>query len=561
MQVLPALELLRVLSQHRARHLVDALLLKLVLHPVHLLPHHLAQVEGGLRERVDVLLLRVDFRKAEAYEVAEVLRAQEGLEDGRVEALAALQLCEAEELLVVSLLLRREVDVLDEEAVDALHHRQPVGTHQRRAAGVAHHGAQVDEVRVVVQVDQLLLPDLVLRQEVVVAVLARRNRPAAVSAEHGAQRLVEGEQLVLAQRVELAKGGEAMQDASVEAKHEVDRAVLVVARARQFDCRALRPRHRLQRLCVDRRRHRPREGEAGVSVERLLLLVVAKRLGVLPLIVGHRDAALSQVVREEAKVRRTAVPVKVEQQVAVCERPPHAGAVDEELEQEAAHRDGGGGELRLRPQADGALTVECRLADLAQEGVEVGLKVASVARQLRRHRARAAAAVDEEVPLQVERRGREAHVVQRANLEVVDLAPEVVEHPPRRVGVRAHVVRLVLLHVLRVAVAALEQQEARQLVEGLPAHEGEARGEWVVVEKAALVQHLEGGEVRVDAARDEHPLRRHVVQQVLVQHVFALVQHILEHVNLEHAGEEGGDGVVVGVALVKVGGLGEEQQW
>jgi len=215
------------------------------------------------------------MRPRGAYEIAEVLRAQEGLEDGRVEALAALQLCEAEELLVVSLLLRREVDVLDEEAVDALHHRQPVGTHQRRGVGVAHHGAQVDEVRVVVQVDQLLLPDLRSGQGRRAspprpratrraggggrrgARGSRRGRDEEASAaprtaagsssrgtcssqpprrgirrargaaprevwsrgearlrrgRDGAEvrsRLVEGEQLVLAQRVELAKGGEA----------------------------------------------------------------------------------------------------------------------------------------------------------------------------------------------------------------------------------------------------------------------------------------------------------------------------------------------------------------
>lgn len=47
MQVLPALELLRVLSQRRARHLVDALLLKLVLHPVHLLPARVGARECG----------------------------------------------------------------------------------------------------------------------------------------------------------------------------------------------------------------------------------------------------------------------------------------------------------------------------------------------------------------------------------------------------------------------------------------------------------------------------------------------------------------------------------
>mmetsp|Transcript_51010 Transcript_51010/g.100973 ORF Transcript_51010/g.100973 Transcript_51010/m.100973 type:complete len:434 (-) Transcript_51010:618-1919(-) len=62
-QVLGAFESRAVLAEVGARHLGDALLLKLVLHAVRLPLHHLRGVEHRLRQRVYVLFLGIHFRK------------------------------------------------------------------------------------------------------------------------------------------------------------------------------------------------------------------------------------------------------------------------------------------------------------------------------------------------------------------------------------------------------------------------------------------------------------------------------------------------------------------
>jgi len=61
----------------------------------------------------------------------------------------------------------------------------------------------------------------------------------------------------------------------------------------------------------------------------------------------------------------------------------------------------------------------------------------------------------------------------------------------------------------------------------------------------------------------EHPLLDDQLEQLLVQHVLAVVQDVVQHVHFEvheRWAEEGGDRVIVGVALVEVALLCEEQQ-
>ena len=113
---------------------------------------------------------------------------------------AALEFLRREHLVVVRPRVDREVDLVGEEAVDLLNER--VGRRLLRAE----QRADVDEVGVVVDVNELLLPDFKLRHEVVVAVLGGRPArwPSAGSlSKKRRQLLVEGEQLVLPQRVEL----------------------------------------------------------------------------------------------------------------------------------------------------------------------------------------------------------------------------------------------------------------------------------------------------------------------------------------------------------------------
>ena len=83
--------------------------------------------------------------------------------------------------------------MLDQELVHALD----------QLSAACQHAGQLDEVRVVVHIDKLLLTNFKLRHEVIVPVLGRRILHARLhaTAEHRLQLLVEPKQLVLPQRV------------------------------------------------------------------------------------------------------------------------------------------------------------------------------------------------------------------------------------------------------------------------------------------------------------------------------------------------------------------------
>ena len=333
----------------------------------------------------------------------------------------------------------------------------------------------------------------------------------------------------------------------------------------------------LERLGVGHGGHVAGERKLAVRVQHLRAAKVLEQPRQLRLVLGHRQLAAAQVARHLVVVARVAVPRKVEDDVGVGERAHDGGAarrrrarrarlghLHEELEQQPrdAHRPLG--ELIGVQHVDrAAVAREREAAHLAQDCKEVDLEVAGVARLLRAHVPRVARVVHQQVAVEVERDGPRAHAVQRVRrvAELVDLAPEAVDHAAHGRGVGAHVVPLVVLDVPVVAVAALEQQEGHKLVERVGAvDKGERRLERVVVDERVVAEDLEGGEVAVDAARHEHAMVRHEGQQLLVEHVLAVVEHILQHVDpLEHRAEELRDGVVVGVALVKVA-LGRKEQ-
>ena len=105
---------------------------------------------------------------------------------------------------------------------------------------------------------------------------------------------------------------------------------------------------------------------------------------------------------------------------------------------------------------------------------------------------------------------------------------------------------LVLLDVRVVAVATLEHHEEYKLFELFGFAYVSKRGlQRVVEDERMLPKHLEGGEVRVDAARHEHLMLCHVLQQILVKHVLAIVEHVVEHVHLKARAEELRDRIVV----------------
>eukprot|EP00976_Prorocentrum_cordatum_P041468 841582-Prorocentrum_minimum.AAC.3 len=140
--------------------------------------------------------------------------------------------------------------------------------------------------------------------------------------------------------------------------------------------------------------------------------------------------------------------------------------------------------------------------------------------------------------------------------------PTAIDDAPRGIGVAPGVVVLVLLDVLAVAVVALEQQEAHELgAARAAAYVRQAGLQRVVVDERAVPEHLERREVVVDAAGDYHALVGDEGKQLLVSQVLALVQHVIQHVDIvQHRAEELRDGVVVGVPLVEVVPLREQQQ-
>lgn len=91
---------------------------------------------------------------------------------------------------------------------------------------------------------------------------------------------------------------------------------------------------------------------------------------------------------------------------------------------------------------------------------------------------------------------------------------------------------LVFCHVLRVAVVALQKQEAYEGVEAVAADMEERGLQWVVVEQRFVRKNLERCKVRVDAARNKHAVLGHVRQQLFVQHVLPIVQHVGQHVHV-----------------------------
>ena len=310
--------------------------------------------------------------------------------------------------------------------------------------------------------------------------------------------------------------------------------------------RVVDPAHGLQQLGVGRRGHGAAEREGAVLVQHLGLREVLLQLGVLQLVVGDVDFGVLQVPRHRAVVRRVPEPVEVQHHVAVCQRAHRLDrcvgrVLHKKLEQEARNADGGLGELARVVEVDGdAVAGEGGAADLAQDGEEVRLEVARVACELGRHVPRPAGAVDQEVLVEVEGHLARADAVHVVHRQLVDVLPEVVEHAPRAVRVVARVVALVLLHVLAVPVVALQQQEPGELFVAVPLDVREPAAERVVVDEGLVRQDLEGGEVRVDAARHQHLLRRHKLQQVLVQHVLTLIQHVVQHVHAlgQHGREE-----------------------
>eukprot|EP00966_Prymnesium_polylepis_P253023 5848368-Prymnesium_polylepis.1 len=394
------------------------------------------------------------------------------------------------------------------------------------------------------QIHQLLLPHLEHGHKVVVAVLVGRALRRHALAQQRLELVIGSEELVLAQRVELAESTQPVRDPRIEPKREVRGAILVVVGARKFVDAVVRATNVLQRFRVGRRRHRRAELALGVPARQAPGGSTAPRrseerathgqgplVGMLArgqrgsaeahVILGRRQLKALQVARHDRKVARLAVAMEVEHEVVVGERPHHTDRlVHEEVEQEAAHAHGG----------------LLELAGGAHDAEEVGLEVARVARLLRRHHPRVARAVHQQVLVHVERHLLAAHVHPR---QLVDVAPQVVDHPPR-----------------------LEQKRGLLLEVGA-GHVRQPRLHRVVVDHRVFSDHLEGGEVIVDAARHQHPLARHVLEELLVEHVLTLEEHVLEHVDLElreARREELRHRVVVGVTLVKVVLLREEQQ-
>ena len=454
------------------------------------------------------------------------------------------------------------------------------------------------------QLHELALADLELRHEVVVAVLGRRALRAHRLADQRREFVVKGEQLVLAQRVELGEAAHAPRDPGVEAEAEGRRAVLVVVEHAQLVRRVgVGVADELQRLGVGRRRHRRGDLELGVVVQPPLPPKVREQVAVLLLVVGHAQLAARQVVRHHAVVRGVAEAVKVEHDVGVGQRPHHvavlaaavavvvshacggvalvaaaativiaaaiaaaaaAAALREEVEEEAAHARGRVSEgARVRHVDGGAVAAEDGAARLAEEGEEVRLEVARVPRLLRRHPARVARVVDQEVRLEIEGRLARLDAIEAVGRRLVDLAPERVDAAARAVGVGPGVVVLVLRQVLVVAVPALEQHVAHELPVGIGVvDEAQPRLERVIVDEAVVAEDLEGGEVGVDAAGDQHALIGHVLQQVLVQHVLPIVEHVLQHPHIwaQRSAEKLRHRVVVGVPLVEVALLRKKQE-
>ena len=418
-----------VRAQRRARHLVDALLFELILLPPRLLRHHVDRVPRRLREGVHLLLGGYEGAQPEPDKLVEEGGAHKRLEEKLV-VLRRLELGKREELVVVGQLLRRKVRLAHEQLVDRVHTRE-----HRLVVEVllACHRDQVDLVRVVVQVDELALPNLELRHEVVVAVLVDRALGPDALPHMRRELLVESEQLVLAQRVELGEAADVARDVRVEPEHQIGRAVLIVIRARELEDALFDLADGLERLCVERGGHLAHKLAARVRVQHLGFAVVLERARVLQLIVGHRQPQLLKVSREDTKIARVTVAMEVADQVAIRERAQQerrrrplcrrgssssAGAASatmlhKKLKEQPAHGTRGIAQLvgvahvnRLE------VAVQLGAAHLTKHREQERLEVARVARQLRRHRTWVAPAVDEQPSVEVEAEGLQSNFAQ-----------------------------------------------------------------------------------------------------------------------------------------------------
>ena len=130
---------------------------------------------------------------------------------------------------------------------------------------------------------------------------------------------------------------------------------------------------------------------------------------------------------------------------------------------------------------------------------------------------------------------------------------------------------LVVLDVLPIAVVALHHHEDGELRGVLALAHLQLPPQGIVMDQVrllALPEHLEGGEVGLDAARYQTLVVDDVVEQILVQHVLAIVDDVVEHVNVlvgvvriaKDRGEELRHGIVVGVALIEVFGLSKQKE-
>mmetsp|Transcript_138959 Transcript_138959/g.352249 ORF Transcript_138959/g.352249 Transcript_138959/m.352249 type:complete len:269 (+) Transcript_138959:6992-7798(+) len=113
----------------------------------------------------------------------------------------------------------------------------------------------------------------------------------------------------------------------------------------------------------------------------------------------------------------------------------------------------------------------------------------------------------------------------------------------------------------RVPVSALHQQEPHDCLEIFASDIMERGLQRVEVEQGLVRQHVEAREMGVDAARHRHAIGSHMRQQIFVEHVLAVIQHVCQHVDVaQRRREELRDSIVVRISLVEVAVLCKKQQ-
>mmetsp|Transcript_81307 Transcript_81307/g.148450 ORF Transcript_81307/g.148450 Transcript_81307/m.148450 type:complete len:205 (+) Transcript_81307:435-1049(+) len=191
--VLSSIEDTQMPPQCRSCHLINAFLLKLILHTVCLPLHHLTCIEHRPRKRIHILLFGVYVAEAEpCKDVEELYSHKHVVENVRV-LLVTQKFLLQHDLVIVGQILCGKEDLLNQKIIDCV----DALSQGAFRSPLAKHGMEIHLVSEMVQVYKFLLPNLKLRHEVVVTVFVGCR--CFMSSNKSVEPLVKWEQLIFAQ--------------------------------------------------------------------------------------------------------------------------------------------------------------------------------------------------------------------------------------------------------------------------------------------------------------------------------------------------------------------------